>query len=221
MINLIRVGSLGFVALSLLFAKSSLAQTDGSVSHFIPLPPGELIKFLPVAPDPWKTTLSRASNQLSSWLLTIAQKSIEYTPPPAQKGQPPVTMKMSMTLMDGGGQPLSGQFENFKPGVSGNQENVMINGCPTVINRESDVRERAVMSISNRFTFTLVAENQPVGTAKKWAAALDVGRLTLAGKASAAAATLPSEIQIDLVDELNPKNNRHVVQQVRQNPPGR
>lgn len=193
------------------------AQEKPGAPHYAPVSPAEILKLLPPAPPNWKITSSRASNQVTSWVLTIAQKSLEYTPPPdpAQPSKTPLTMKTSITLIDGGGEQMSGQFENFKPGVSGSQENLIINGCPTVITKESAGRERAVMSINSRFTFTLVVENQLVGTAKSWAATLDVGKLVAAGKASAPLAKLPSEVQIELVDELNPRNNRKTTQEIR------
>jgi hypothetical protein len=199
-----------------LLATRSLSQEEKGEPRFLPLSPAELLKFVPNAPANWKITSSIASNQVNSWLLTIAQRSIEYTPSNNQNVQGAPTMKTSIILMDSGGQQMSaGHFDNFRPGLSGNRENAVINGCPTLITRESPIRERAIMNVNNRFMLTLVAENQPLGSAKNWAATLDVRKLAEAGRASPLMARVPTEVKIELVDELNPKNNRQSVQAVK------
>ncbi len=109
----------------------------------------------------------------------------------------------------------AGQFENFKPGLSGNLEKALINGCPVVITKGPNGQERATMNINNRFLVVLVVENQSQGAAKTWASAVDVTKLVAASRASPLMSKLPSEVQIEFVDELNPSKNRKVVQAIR------
>lgn len=194
------------------------AQEKSAASHYAPVSPAEILKLLPPAPTNWKITSSRASNQVTSWVLTIAQKSLEYTPPPdpAQPNKPPLTMKTSITLIDGGGEPLSGsQFDNFAPGNLGNLEKFVIANCPAILTKAQAGQERLTMSIGQRFLVTLVLENQPPNSAKSWAQMLNIPKFTAAAASTKPMAALPSEVQIELVDELNPKNNRRVVQPIR------
>jgi hypothetical protein len=205
------------IFLLLLVARDGISQEPKVTAHYTPLSPTEVLRLLPGAPDKWKITQSKASNQISSWLLTIAQRSFEYTPPPAAPNtQPPPPMKTSMTLMDTGGEQNT-QFDNFKAGVLGNRESVLINGCPTIILRDAQGKERLTMTINNRFTFSVTTENQPANSSKAWAATLDLARALSAAKTSPTLTSLPDQVTIEVIDELNPRNNRHVVQPVRKN----
>lgn len=216
--------SLVSIVALLLVSVPGLSQQEERVTHFLTLSPSELIKLLPATPPEWKATSSIASNQLSAWLFAIAQKSMEYTPPPpapkpGEAAPEPITMKTSITLMDTGGLDMSGRvFEKFKPGVADNRESVVVNGCPAVITKVSDVRESLNMGIGKRFVISLATENQPAGTAKKWAAMIDVAKLLSIARASAPIAKLPGQVQIELVDELNPKNNRQRIQELAIDP---
>jgi hypothetical protein len=194
------------------FGRTCLSQDQNPGTRFLPLAPGELLKLVPTLPK-WKMTSSRASNQVSSWLLTIAQRSFEYEAAPAVT--PAAPMKVSITLMDGGRQSLTGRFDNFKPGIIGNDENLIVNGCQTIVSKEANGRERLTMNIGNRLTLTAIFENQPAGTAKAWASTVDVGSMFAATRRSPSLASLPHEIQIEVVDEVNSGNNRRVVQPIR------
>ncbi len=74
------------------------------------------------------------------------------------------------------------------------------------------------MKIADRFMLTVATENQPAGAGKQWASLLDVNKFLDIARASKPVAALPTEVQIELVDELNPKNNRHTVQPIRIGP---
>lgn len=212
------VGATVWIAFCATAVTTLFAQDEDRSPRYIPLRPSELIQFLPNPPPNWKVTSSKASNQVASWLLTIAQRSLEYTPPAVSNpnAQPPQPMKTAITLMDVGGEQMSGgQFENFKPGVSGDRERVVIKNCPAVITKEGNGRERLVMKIGARFMLTLLLENQPPGTVKTWAGLLDSEKLSATAQRSSAVAKLPAEVEIELFDELTPKSNRRVIQAVR------
>jgi hypothetical protein len=196
------------------------AQEKPSTLHYVAVSPAEILKLLPPAPTNWKVTSSRASNQVTSWVLTIAQKSFESVVQPADPKTGPITMKTSITLIDTAGEDMwGGQFDNFKPSSSGNRELILIGGCPAIILKGQQGKELLTMSINNRFKVQLTTENQPVNSAKAWAATLDINKLNESARASKTLATLPNEVPIELVDELNPNNNRHVMQPIRKTPP--
>ena len=94
----------------------------------LPLPPKEVLALLPPTPADWKVTASVATNQISSWPVTIAQRQIESTASDSRNAtgttsQPRPRMRATFMLIDSGYDPsAAGAFVDFKPIKNGNVE---------------------------------------------------------------------------------------------------
>src|ERR1039457_1632008 len=86
----------------------------------LPLTPREVLTLLPPTPPNWKITTSQATNQISSWLITIAQRQLEALPidnraPSGTGNQPLPPMHTTFMLIDTGYDPSpAGAFVDFK-----------------------------------------------------------------------------------------------------------
>src|SRR3954454_12876606 len=78
-------------------AKPSGPDAPLSAPRVLPIPPKDILMLLPPTPSGWKVTGSVATNQVSSWLVTIAQRQIEGPLKDVQTKSPPRTI---ITLID-------------------------------------------------------------------------------------------------------------------------
>ena len=177
----------------------------------VPLTPAQLLPLMPVVPAGWKVTSSVATNQMGTWLATIGMKDAERTAPatPAAPGQPPslpVTMQVTFTLIDTGFDPtFLNDFQGFKVGIFGKQENLIINSSPAVLLHDSATSETLSMWIHRRFVLKITTTQQPPNSTKAWAQQIDL--IKLGAVPNTGSRELPRPIVISFVDELNPKAN--------------
>jgi hypothetical protein len=177
----------------------------------LPLSPKEVLALLPPTPADWKVTTSAATNQISSWLVTIAQRQIESletekrntTGTTAQSAPP---MRTTFMLIDSGYDPsAAGAFADFKPAKNGNVEKAFFLNCPIIRTRPSATSESLQMLINRRFVFRVDAENQPKDAALRWAQQIPMEKYST--PQAATLTTLPQQVIIRSVDELNPRND--------------
>lgn len=177
----------------------------------LPLPPKEVLGLLPPTPANWKVTISAATNQISSWLVTIAQRQIELPQtekrsPSEASAQPAPPMRTTFMLIDSGYDPsAAGAFADFKPAKNGNVEKAYFLNCPVIRTLSSARSESLQMLINRRFVFRVEAENQPKDAALRWAQQIPMDKCNLPQAPTLTA--LPPQVVIRSVDELNPRND--------------
>src|SRR4051812_7235152 len=143
--SLVLIGALfGVAAMQPLQAQSQAAAPAAGDQltippRVLPVPAKEILSLLPLTPTGWKTVSSVASNQVSSWLLTIAQRQIEAPAvSPAGAATPPAMMRTTFMLIDTGFDPsAAGSFVGFKPGVFGSTEKTILKGQPAIRTKAS------------------------------------------------------------------------------------
>jgi hypothetical protein len=179
--------------------------------RILPLPPKELLSLLPPTPVSWKVTSSAATNQISSWLVTIAQRQIESPQPetPGSTGAnaqalPP--MRTTFMLIDSGYDPsATGAFVDFKPAKFGNIEKAFFLNCPMIRARPSVTSESLQMLINRRFVFHVETQNQQKDSVLRWAQQIPMAKYNI--PQTGALTILPPKVVIRSVDEVNPRND--------------
>jgi hypothetical protein len=177
----------------------------------LPLSPKEVLNLLPPTPSDWKVTASAATNQITSWVVTIAQRQIESSklerPSSTGPNSPPTPpMRTTFMLIDSGYDPsATGAFVDFKPSNNGNVEKAFFLTFPIIRTRSSATAESLQMLINRRFVFRVDAENQPKDSVLRWAQQLPISQYNRAPTATMIA--LPPQVVVRSVDELNPRND--------------
>jgi hypothetical protein len=204
------------------FAQQQLGQNQLAIPpRVLPLSPKEVLALLPATPTNWRTTTSLATNQVSSWLITIAQRQIEgVADKHATSGTNSPPMRTTFVLIDTGFDPSSaGAFVDFKTMQGTGAEKILLKGYPTIRTRPSATSESLQMFINQRFVLRIDAENQPKDATLGWAERVPFDRYN--PPRTAALTTLPAEVIITTVDELNPVNNHESKTTIGQHAPVR
>lgn len=180
-------------------------------ARVLPIGPRELLSLLPAVPPGWKVTTSQAANQISSWLLTVAQRQIEA--PSSRNGAatgsrdehlPP--MRTTFMLIDTGYDPSpAGAFVDFNPTRGANVEKVFFRGYPVIKTRSSAASESLQTLINQRFALRIETQNQPKDATLSWMQQVPFERYNV--PRGTAMTTLPPNLTVAAVDELNPANN--------------
>jgi hypothetical protein len=173
----------------------------------LPLPPKEVLALLPPTPAGWKVVSSAATNQVTSWLVTIAQRQLELSPTDKTTGgQPAPPMRTTLMLIDTGYDPSpAGAFANFKAGRQANVERVVLNRSPAIRTQSSPTSESLQMLINRRFVLRIETQNQPKDATLGWAQRIPLDRYN--PPRAETMTTLPPQVIVASVDELNPANN--------------
>lgn len=176
----------------------------------LPVSPKEILALLPPTPGDWKIISSIATNQVSSWLITIAQRQLEFTPAKSKNGPQGSAslplMRTTFVLIDSGLDPFSaGAFANFKPARTADGEKLMLQGQPTIRTTPRPGTESLQMYINRRFVLQVQTENQPKDAILAWIQRVPFARYHI--PATPFLSRLPSEVNVVSVDELNPANN--------------
>src|SRR5437867_10907220 len=95
----------------------------------VPLPPGDLLQYLPSTPDGWQLKKSGAKNFFIGWICSQATREFERPAPastvPGATPSPPQFTRVR--VMDTGYYPsFNGDFENFRVGKYPGAETLMI-----------------------------------------------------------------------------------------------
>jgi hypothetical protein len=177
----------------------------------LPLAPKDALMLLPSPPTGWKLTTSMATNQVSSWLITIAQRQIESPQPEkagltGTKSQPLPPMRTAFMLIDSGYDPsATGVFADFKPSNNGVVEKMVFRTYPTIRTRGSGTSESLQILINTRFLVRIEVENQSKDAVLSWAQQIPYDRYNL--PRGATMTSLPPQVSVATVDELNPGNS--------------
>ena len=175
----------------------------------LPLTPKEVLSLLPPTPANWKTTSLVATNQISSWLITIAQRQIESPQPEALgfnggNAQAFPAMCTTFMLIDSGYDPsATAAFLDFQPTKTGNVEKAFFLNCPMIRMRPSVTSESLQMLVNRRFVFRVETQNQPKDSVLRWAQQIPMAKFNL--PQAGTLTTLPPNVVIRSIDELNPK----------------
>jgi hypothetical protein len=193
------------------------AAEPASASRVMPVAPVDLLRLLPPSPPGWKIIQSVATQQRGNWLMTIAMRSYVLTPETDSTKTDHKIMKTSIRLIDTGREPsFLTPFEGFRESGSNSEESMLYRKVPVKVKSQSG-RESVDALIDGRFLLRLDLINQPSGNWKIWMDAFPLPQFASI-PASPAVAELPSALQIQTVDELNPANNRTVVEVARVGP---
>jgi hypothetical protein len=177
----------------------------------LPLAPKELLALLPPAPVDWKVTASLATNQVTSWLVTIAHRQFDFIgrsneAAPRTINQSSGPARATFMLIDSGYDPsVAGAFSDFKPGVQGKTEKFLYMGQPAIRMRTSDSHDSLQIYINRRFILQIEAENQQKDAVIGWAQQVHFERLN--PPRTNVITSLPPQVLVATVDELNPANN--------------
>ncbi len=176
----------------------------------IPLKPEELLPLLPAPPSGWKMAVSQANTSYMGWIQTQAKREFSYTPPAAAGSPagatpaPPQVTRVRVT--DTGYFPsFSGVFDDFKVGVYGNEESLMIESLPARRTKLTNGGERLVVFVKRRFLVQIETQNQPANSALAWLKRVDLRHI--AAVPDSGSTQLPRPITVSRIDELEPKNN--------------
>src|SRR5205085_3796138 len=127
-----------------------------------PLPPADLIKYLPGVPTDWKMTDSSGKSFFLGWICSQATREFQHPAPVPPGGTPAPPYVTRVRLMDTGYYPsFNGDFENFRVGKYSNAESLMIGGMPARKITISPTRERLRVSVRGRFIVEVETDNQP------------------------------------------------------------
>ena len=208
------VGALALLAAAAAFAQQRQGTEidDGVMSsspRVLPIEPAELLKLMPATPANWKLTSSQATNQVSSWLLTTAQRQLEFTAPApsADTGKAQPAMHTRLVLIDTGyDAAAAGVFADFKPGVRGRTERLLVGTFPAIRTRASDSREALQLYINRRFIFRVEVENQQKDAVMAWVRLLPIDRFNV--PSGPTITSLPPTVSIRTVNELDKTKNR-------------
>lgn len=180
--------------------------TSPAVSRVLPIAPAELLRLLPAPPAGWKMTTSMATNQVSSWLITMAQRQFESSQPAAggpQNGQPSRT---TILLVDTGfDASVAGAFADFRPTASVGLTKFVYLNCPAIRRQSSSSTDSIQLLIANRFLLTVEVENQQKDAVLGWIQRVPLDRYRI--PSGGVLSNLPPTVVIKTVDELNPTNN--------------
>jgi hypothetical protein len=182
------------------------AQLSPARKPIIPLPPIELIKFLPSVPAGWELKESKAKSFYNEWI--VSQANRQFAQPQPTAGTNGATAPPQITwwrLTDTGYNPaLFGDFEQFKAGKYGNTESLSFNTFParriTFPNGE-----RLRILIKARFVVEVETRNQPPNATIAWAKQFDFSRLN--SVPDSGIEKLSNPVTVFSIDELNPKAN--------------
>lgn len=193
----------------LLFAYIPSAPAAPLHRPILPIQPGDLIKFLPAAPQGWETKESKAKSFYNEWL--VAQANRLFVGPVPQnsviKGvaAPPAPPTTRFRLTDTGYTPaLQGDFDQFTPGRYGAAESFMFGAFPA---RRTNFPggERLQILIKARFVVEVEVHNQLPNAVLTWAKQVDLARIAAAPESGTE--ILPNPVTVVSLDELNPKSN--------------
>jgi len=206
--------SLPSIFLVLISGASLVAQEP-----VLPLPPAEVIKFLPPAPPGWETVRSTADNFLSDWVATNAVREYKFTPPPKSAADPtaplPPPQFIRIRITDSGYWPQFRRlFEGFTPGKSGDAERLLIDSHPAikvtstrkVEGKDDEELARILLLVNNRFIVQLETTNAQPKDLEDWLKKIDFAKL--ARVPSEGVTEIPVPVMIVKIDELNPKKTR-------------
>lgn len=208
MTGLLGAGRLPWI-FALLFVLVAAMAGDAQIQKpLLPVPPAELLKYLPSAPPNWTVTESGAKNLFVSWL--CAQATREFHHPSSMRAAPgdppPPPFITRVRLMDTGYFPsFNGDFENFRVGKYSNAESLLTFGMPSRRITISPTRERLRISVRGRFIVEIETDNQPADSGKAWLQFIDFRNI--AAIPDTGGSELPKPIIIQVVDELHPTNN--------------
>lgn len=192
----------------LVLAVGSIPSKGQGHRPIVPLPPAELLAFLPSAPKDWMVTESTAKNFFLAWLCAQATREFQHpSPAPPPPGAPPPPPYITrVRIMDTGYYPsFNGDFENFRIGKYSNAESLLTQGMPSRRITISPTRERLRISVRGRFIVEIETDNQPPDSGKNWLQFVDFRRV--AGIADSSSSELPKPIVIQNIDELHPTKN--------------
>lgn len=199
-----------FFFLPIIFAvQFASAQTPPARKPIIPVPPSELIKYLPSAPTGWELKESRAKSFYNEWLVSQASREFTHSPPPTgsrNPGSTPVPQQLTRVRITDTGYSaaLFGDFEEFKPGKYGSTESLYIDTLPARRISFSD-GERLRVLLKARFVLEVEVRNQPPNAAVAWLKQLNFARLNAVPDSGIE--KLPNPVTAVSIDELNPKLN--------------
>lgn len=173
----------------------------------MPLPPVELIKFLPIAPAGWEMKESKANSFYNEWLASLATRRFSQLPPviSGTNATPAPEQITTVRITDTGYHPvLFADFEQFKPGKYGNTESLNFGSFPGRRITFSG-GERLRILVKNRFVIEFETRNQPPNATIAWARQFDFSRLNAVPESGIE--KLPNPVTAVSIDELNPKLN--------------
>lgn len=228
-----RWGTIGFcfVGITLSWPQQSQSQVRNEAEkqiaspRVLPLAPKELLALLPSPPTDWKLTASLATNQVTSWLVTIAHREFDFIGRSTEAAsrtinQPSGSVRTTLMLIDSGYDPsVAGVFGDFKPGVQGKTEKFLLLGQPAIRTKTTETRDSLQVYINQRFILQIEAENQQKDAVIGWAQQVHFERLN--PPRTAVMTSLPSQVLVATVDELNPANNHESMTTIGQHAPVR
>lgn len=198
---------------------AALPSSPTAHRPILPLPPEELLRFLPSPPREWKLTESRASSIFMGWMRSEATRQFLFQPPPAggpdAPSSPPPPQTTRVRVYDTGYFPaFSGDFEYFAPGRYGPRgESFFLGSLPAhryplggSQDGDGDAGERLRVSVRRRFIVEIDTRNQPPKAGLTWLQTVDLTRLQQVPDTGAD--RLPRPVVQVQIDELNPGNNR-------------
>jgi hypothetical protein len=195
--------------LAITFALQSVnGQAVSAHKPIIPVPPAELIKFLPATPAGWELKESRAKSFYNEWLVSQANREFS-APSPTQSRTPNATPAppqiTRFRLTDTGYSPaLFGDFDEFKPGKYGNTESFYVDSLPARRISFSD-GERLRILFKARFVIEVEVHNQPANAAVAWLRQMSIPHLN--SVPDSGIETLPNPVTAVSIDEANPRLN--------------
>ncbi len=196
-------------------ASQARSQPPPPAAHkpILPLPPSEMLKLMPAAPQGWELKQSHASNNFVDWLTTEAFR--EFARPPVsgpsgiqstQDTASPAPMITRIRIMDTGYWPsLTGDFDAFKVSKMPGGETLLFGGLQAMLTPLGKNGQRLRISVKRRFVVQVDALNQPANSVTNWAKLVDF--VKLAQIPDSGAEQLPKPIVITTVDELDPRKN--------------
>lgn len=183
----------------------SLAAQTAVHKPILPLPPKDLLGFLPATPQGWDLKQSTAKNVFIQWLASQATREFQMRPNKSadRRSAPAITR---IRLMDTGYFPtFNGDFENFRVGKYPGAESLVIGGMRARKISAGANHERLRVSVRGRFIVEVETENQPSNSGQGWLRFVDFPRIN--SITDNGAEQLPKPIILSSVDELTPTKN--------------
>lgn len=186
-----------------------------------PVKPAALLATLPVAPQGWTLKLSRAQHQKITPPKTIATRMYEFTSPPNEAGVS-ITRKVTIAVKDTLEDPDETQLfieaaaaaENGRPEQG---EWLQIGQERALRSKVSGQVDHVDMLVQRRFMVTFVlTSNAPLGQTaeidkpENWLKLINYAQLRALGAAASSPLNIKEDFtfNIEVADELRPKNNR-------------
>lgn len=186
----------------------------------LPARPSRLLRLLPEAPELWEITRSEGKNSYSSWLFAQARRDYTAVPDPVENGEEAESSGdsmpesgsepavVTMILKDTCGapallHPFVGDLKGTRP-LSFRR--LHWRSLPALIVAMAGERRSVRVLVEGRYIVEVVSAGLPLSEVQKWLEAVDYEGIGYLPKNPAT--KLPTSLEMEIIDELNPARSR-------------